>query len=193
MSSTMWRYFFTGDERISPIQVLILLQLRKQPMYGYEIIKSLRERFGDTWEPKTGTVYPALRSLETRGFVQTELKEEKEFYSLTEKGEEILKDAGALLEGGLEFAGKYYRLLPPLHRGRIMEKMIERFSRGHLPPFPPFFPLFPTNEFEDKETRIRNLKMIRKVTQKWLQAIDEEIKKLENENDGANKSENEEK
>jgi len=50
-----------------------------------------------------------------------------------------------------------------------------------MPPFPPFFPLFPPNDFEDKETRISNLKMIRKVTQKWLQTIDEEIKKLESE------------
>jgi DNA-binding PadR family transcriptional regulator len=185
----MWRDFLAGDERISPIQVLILLQLKKQPMYGYEILKSLRERFGDTWEPKTGTVYPALRSLETRGFVQTELKDEREFYSLTEKGEEILKDAGGLLEGGLEFAGKYYRFLPPLNRDQIMEKMIERFSLGYPPPFPLFFPPFPLNEFEDKETRMRNLKAIREVTQKWLQAINEEIKKLESEACKANKSE----
>jgi len=185
----MWRDFLTGNERISPIQVLILLQLRKQPMYGYEILKSLRERFGDTWEPKTGTVYPALRSLETRGLVQTELKGEKEFYSLTEKGQEILKDAGGLLEGSLEFAGKYYRFLPPLHRGRIVEKMMEKFSCGDMPPFPPFFPLFPPNDFEDKETRIRNLKMVRKVTQKWLQTIDEEIRKLESESGRESRSE----
>lgn len=148
-------------------------------MYGYEILKSLRKRFEDTWEPKTGTVYPALRSLKTRGFVQTELKEEKEFYSLTEKGKKILKDAGGLLEGSLEFAGKYYRFLPPFHRGRIIESMMEKLSSGHPPPFPPFFPLFPPNDFEDKEIRLRNLKMIRKVTQKYLQVIDEEIKNLD--------------
>jgi len=181
--------FFSKAERISPIQVLILLQLRKQPMYGYEILKSLREQFEDVWEPKTGTVYPALRSLETRGFVQTELKEEKEFYSLTEKGEEILKDAGRLLEGGLEFAGKYYRFLPPLHRGRIMERMMERLSHGQWPIFTPFFPPFPPNEFEDKETRIRHLKMIREITQRWLQTIDESIKKLEGEGGGESKTE----
>jgi len=58
-----------------------------------------------------------------------------------------------------------------------------------MPPFPPFFPLFPPNDFEDKETRISNLKMIRKVTQKWLQTIDEEIKKLESESGRESKSE----
>jgi hypothetical protein len=70
-----------------------------------------------------------------------------------------------------------------------MEKMRERFSLGYPPPFPLFFPPFPLNEFEDKETRMRNLKAIREVTQKWLQAINEEIKKLESEACKANKSE----
>lgn len=183
------RDFFTKAERTSPIQVLILLQLRKQPMYGYEILRSLKDRFGDVWEPKTGTVYPALRSLETRGFVQTELKGDKEVYSLTEKGEEILKDAGGLLEGGLEFAEKYYSFLPPLHRGRIREKIMERLSHGRWPLLPPFFLLFPPNEFEDKKTRTRKLKMIREIAQKWLKAINEEIEKLESERKGESKSE----
>ncbi|MEM2890441.1 MAG: PadR family transcriptional regulator [Candidatus Hadarchaeum sp.] len=180
--------FFVKAERISPVQFLILLQLRKQPMYGYEILKALREQFGDIWEPKTGTIYPALRRLETRGFVQTELKEEKEFYSLTERGRDILKDAGGLLEGDLEFAEKYYRILPPLHRGRIMEKMMERMAHGRWPIFPPFPPFHP-NMFEDKEAQIRSLKRIREAAQKWLQALDERIKELESEGGGEGKSE----
>ncbi len=182
----MWRDFISRDKRVSPVQILILLQLRKKSMYGYEILKSLREQFADIWEPKTGTVYPALRSLETRGFIQTELREEKEFYSLTEKGEEIMKDAERLFEGDLEFAGKYFRLLSPLHRGRIMEKMMERFSSGHLPQFLPLFLLSSPNGVQDKEIRLRNLKMIRKVTEKGLHVIDEAIKKLESETSGKN-------
>lgn len=186
MGSTMFRScFFVGAERISPVQFLILLQLRKQPMYGYEILKALREQFGDIWEPKTGTVYPALRRLETRGFVQTELKEDKEFYSLTEKGKETLKDAGGLLEGDLEFAEKYYRFLPPLHRHRIMEKMMEKLSHGRWPILLPFHP----NNFEDRKTHIGHLKIVRKAAQKWLQAIDKRIKELESEGDGESKSE----
>ena len=191
MVSTMFRpCFFVKAERISPIQFLILLQLRKQPMYGYEILKALREQFGDIWEPKTGTIYPALRRLETRGFVQTELKEEKEFYSLTEKGKEILKDAGGLLEGDLEFAEKYYRFLPPPHRGRIMEKVMERMARGQWPVFPIGFPpFFHPNNFGDKETQIRNLKRIREIAQKGIQTIDERIKELESEGGEESKSE----
>lgn len=179
----MFRSGFFIREGISPIQFLILLQLRKQPMYGYEILKALREQFADIWEPKTGTIYPALRRLETRGFVQTKLKEDKEFYSLTEKGKEILKDAGVLLEESLEFAEKYYKSLTPLHRHRIMDKIVRRLSHGHLPILLPFHP----NNFEDKEIQIGHLKIIREATQKWLQDIDERIKKLEREDSGESK------
>jgi len=177
--------FFTRSERLSPVQLLILLQLRKQSMYGYEILKTLREQFGDIWEPKTGTIYPALRRLETRRFIQTELKEEKEFYSLTEKGKEMLKDAGGLLEGDLEFAEKYYRCLPPPHRGRIMRKMMERMSQGRWPLFVPFHP----NNFEDKKTQIMTLKMMREAAQKWLQALEERVRELENEASGESRDE----
>ncbi|UCH37013.1 MAG: helix-turn-helix transcriptional regulator [Candidatus Bathyarchaeota archaeon] len=189
----MWRNFIAGHERISPIQVLILLQLRKQPMYGYEILKSLRERFADTWEPKTGTVYPALRSLETRGFVQTQLKAEKEVYSLTDKGNEILEDVGGLLEGNLQFAGKFYRFLPHFHRERIIERMRKNLSSGRLPPFPPFFPLSSPNGVDDKGTRIRNLKMMREIGQKCLQIIEDEIRTLERTSDRDDESNDHEK
>ena len=186
MVSTMFRSgFFVKAERISPVQFLILLQLRKESMYGYEILKALREHFGDIWEPKTGTIYPALRRLEARDFVQTELKEDKEFYSLTEKGREILKGANGLLEGDLEFAEKYYRFLTPLHRGRILEKMMERLSHGHWPIVLPWH----INESEDREIQINHLKMMKELAQKWLQAINEEIKELESEGGGKNKSE----
>ena len=145
-------------------------------MYGYEILKALREQFGDVWEPKTGTIYPALRRLETRGFVQTELKEEKEFYSLTEKGKEILKDAGGLLEGDLEFAK--FPMFPLSPRGG-------RMPHGRWPIFLfGFPPPFHRHKFEDKETRIRQLKRMREAAQKWLQAIDERIKELESEGGG---------
>jgi len=68
--------------------------------------------------------------------------------------------------------------------------MIERFSQGHEPPFPPFFPIFPPNELDDKETRIKHLKMIREITQRWLQTIDGEINKLESQSGEPRRSEN---
>ena len=64
---------------VSPLQFLLLLQLNKGPKYGYEMLKFLRDEFQGVWDVKTGSVYPALRSLESRGFVETTMKEETEF------------------------------------------------------------------------------------------------------------------
>ena len=65
---------------VSPLQVLLLIQLDGGPRYGYEVLKSLKEEFEGIWEPKTGTVYPALKSLERKGYVETLEKEGSDFY-----------------------------------------------------------------------------------------------------------------
>jgi len=173
--------FFRGRGGISPVQFLILLQLKKQPKYGYEILKALRGQFGDVWEPKTGTIYPALRRLEVRGFVKTEVKDEKEFYSLTEKGERLLRDAGDFLESDLEFGDKYYkfvsRCIPPFLRGKLIEHIKEGLSRQDEWP-PVFFHLL-LNEITDEKTRLEILKRMREFLQTRLVFIDGRIKELE--------------
>ena len=35
----------------------MLVILRKGPMYGYEVLKVLREEFQGFWEPQTGAMY----------------------------------------------------------------------------------------------------------------------------------------
>jgi len=173
--------FFRGRGGISPVQFLILLQLKKQPKYGYEILKALREQFGDVWEPKTGTIYPALRRLEARGFVKTEVKDEKEFYSLTERGERLLGDAGEYLESDLEFADKYYsfvsRRIPPLLRAKLIERIKEGLSR--LDEWPPIFLPLLLNEIADEKAKLEILKKLREFARTRLILIDERIRELE--------------
>jgi len=163
------------------VQFLILLQLKKQPKYGYEILKALREQFGDVWEPKTGTIYPALRRLEARGFVRTEVKDEKDFYSLTERGERLLRDAGEYLESDLEFADKYYsfvsRRIPPLLRAKLIERTKEGLSR--LDEWPPIFLPLILNEIADEKGKLEILKKLREFARTRLILIDERIKELE--------------
>ena len=175
--------FFRGRGGISPVQFLILLQLKKQSKYGYEILKALRKQFGDVWEPKTGTIYPALRRLEARGFVRTEVKDEKEFYSLTEKGEGLLKDAGEYLESDLEFADKYYkfvsRRIPPFLRAKLIEHIKERLSQQDE--WPPIFLHLLLNEIADEKAKLEILKRLREFLQTRLVFIDERIKELEGE------------
>jgi len=49
--------------RISPSQLIMLVKLADRPMYGYELLKALREDYQGVWDPQTGAVYPALRRL----------------------------------------------------------------------------------------------------------------------------------
>ena len=57
--------------RMSPLQIMLLIQLEASPKYGYEMLKSIKQAFEGIWEPRTGTIYPALKSLERRALVET--------------------------------------------------------------------------------------------------------------------------
>jgi DNA-binding PadR family transcriptional regulator len=94
---------------VSPLQFLVLLQLNEGPKYGYEMLKALKEEFDGVWEPKTGAFYPALKSLEARGFVEIELRDETEFYNLTENGKMLLERLGERIERDHKFADRYFR------------------------------------------------------------------------------------
>jgi len=92
---------------VSPLQVLLLIQLDAGPKYGYEMVKQLKDSFQGTWEPKTGTIYPALKSLERRGYVAVNKVEGKDYYQLTEKGQRVFDTILQHLESSLDFSIKY--------------------------------------------------------------------------------------
>ncbi|PDM27058.1 hypothetical protein CP083_00650 [Candidatus Bathyarchaeota archaeon B24-2] len=180
--STMFRAnLFRRIKGISPIQFLILLQLNEEPKYGYEILKTLREQFRGIWEPKTGTIYPALRRLEERGFVATEHRGDKDFYSLTDKGSLLLRGLLERLEQDICFADKYYsfvfRSLPASLKARLFIKWIERKVADRIP-WPPLLHVL-LDKVEDKDLKLRLLKVIRRILQDRLNFIEEEIRKIE--------------
>lgn len=74
------------------MQFSILITLREGSMYGYSILKSLRERFQGAWEPRTGALYPALQRLQEHGLVETETIDGHEHYRLTTEGDEWLRE-----------------------------------------------------------------------------------------------------
>ncbi len=68
-----------------------LLVLSERPMHGYEVIAELEERSGGAWRPSPGSIYPALKRLEMKGFIDaTEDSDGKRTFSLTEDGVECL-------------------------------------------------------------------------------------------------------
>ncbi|OPY33104.1 MAG: lineage-specific thermal regulator protein [Methanomassiliicoccales archaeon PtaU1.Bin124] len=105
------RHYQYKGNRISPPQFLMLVVLRKGPMYGYEVLKALREEFQDFWEPQTGTVYPALKRLEEQGLISTELQDGKEYYSLTEDGRLWMVANLEPVLGEAQFMGRYFTFL----------------------------------------------------------------------------------
>lgn len=76
------------------INYLIMKSMEKEPSYGYEIIKNLKDKSNDHWDPSYGTVYGALNRMENNGYIERAEKEEEDrkYYQLTEKGEEELKE-----------------------------------------------------------------------------------------------------
>ncbi len=96
---------------ISPLQVLLLTQMEQGPKYGYEMLVQLKTMFEGTWVPKTGTVYPALRSLEKKGYVETKDIDGKDFYYITEKGQGIFELIMTHVIESVEFGVKYISVI----------------------------------------------------------------------------------
>lgn len=77
--------------------ILILSILKREPMYGYQIIKELEQSSGGVFNLKEGTLYPILHSLEYDDLVESfweesESKRKRKYYRLTTKGTNMLEE-----------------------------------------------------------------------------------------------------
>lgn len=68
------------------LRLYLLALLEESPKHGYDIIRALSERFGGTYSPSAGTVYPRLAKLEDEGLVATSSDGRRTMYSITEPG-----------------------------------------------------------------------------------------------------------
>ena len=80
------------------VQLLLLALLVKEEKYGLEITKELKELTDGHFDLKEGTLYPALRRLEQRGFVESHWVEKesgmpRKYYKLTGRGRTAFKEA----------------------------------------------------------------------------------------------------
>jgi len=82
------RLFEQGD-----LKYVILRLLEEKPRHGYEIIKDLESRFGGSYAPSPGTVYPTLTMLEDLGFARVVPEEGgKKIYEITDEGRKYLAE-----------------------------------------------------------------------------------------------------
>ena len=114
---------------VSPLQFLVLLQLNNGSKYGYEMLKFIRDEFEGVWDLKTGSFYPAIKTMEARGFVETELKGETEYYNLTQKGKILIDTFGEHIEMGSRFTNRYLRAMVKLLPQNLKAKALESFRR----------------------------------------------------------------
>ncbi|MDR7083018.1 DNA-binding PadR family transcriptional regulator [Arthrobacter ginsengisoli] len=68
------------------LRLYLLALLESGPKHGYELIKALSERFGGTYSPSAGTIYPRLGKLEEEGLVATHTEGRRTYYSITPAG-----------------------------------------------------------------------------------------------------------
>ncbi|TQJ41478.1 DNA-binding PadR family transcriptional regulator [Arthrobacter sp. SLBN-112] len=68
------------------LRLYLLALLEGGPKHGYQLIKALKDRFGGTYSPSAGTIYPRLGKLEEDGLVATERAGRRTNYRITADG-----------------------------------------------------------------------------------------------------------
>ena len=77
------------------IDILLLSLVSKKEMYGYEMVKKLKESSDELYSMSEGTLYPALKRLEKNEWVtsywsETDKGSRRKYYRITDKGNEEL-------------------------------------------------------------------------------------------------------
>jgi DNA-binding PadR family transcriptional regulator len=83
----------------------VLHSISVKPMHGYEILQDIDSKTHGAWRPGVGSVYPVLKTLLSRGYLKVEEpgdSETKRVYSITEKGQDMIKRHGDVFAGSLQ-------------------------------------------------------------------------------------------
>ena len=89
-------------------ELLLLRLLNEREMYGYELVRSIKESTGEAISLGEGVIYPVLHSLERNGALTATRKQvggrTRVYYSVTRKGRERLgrlQDEWHRVSGGI--------------------------------------------------------------------------------------------
>jgi DNA-binding PadR family transcriptional regulator len=80
------------------LYLLSLLAASDTGMHGYELIQALGDRFGGTYVPSAGTIYPRLAKLEEEGLVSKVADGRKTVYAITDAGRAELESRESELD-----------------------------------------------------------------------------------------------
>ncbi len=90
----MRRVFDQGD-----LRYVLLRLIAESPRHGYELIKAIEEKFGGTYSPSPGVIYPTLTLLEELGYIRPESTEgTRKQYVVTPEGTAFLAANQAVVD-----------------------------------------------------------------------------------------------
>lgn len=97
------------------LRLLVLALIAQAPAHGYELIKTIEDRFGGAYTPSPGVIYPTLAWLEDMGYASVAAEGGRKSYAITDEGQAFLdanRDAAdALFRRGGEGGGRGGRSL----------------------------------------------------------------------------------
>jgi DNA-binding PadR family transcriptional regulator len=74
------------------LRLYLLGLLAERPMHGYELIQELSDRFGGTYAPSAGTVYPRLARLQEEGLVVARTDGRRTVHEITDAGRALVAE-----------------------------------------------------------------------------------------------------
>jgi DNA-binding PadR family transcriptional regulator len=109
------------------LRLLLLAMIAERPRHGYELIKAIEERFGGSYTPSPGVIYPTLAWLDDMGYAAIEVEEgSRKRYRITAEGEAFLVANRAAADDLLSrpgLAGASGRAAMPASVVRAMENL----------------------------------------------------------------------
>jgi DNA-binding PadR family transcriptional regulator len=81
------------------MRLYLLSLLDEHPRHGYELIQALEQRFGGTYVPSAGTIYPRLAKLVDDGLIAKREDGRRSVYDITDAGRDELRSRAGELDG----------------------------------------------------------------------------------------------
>lgn len=105
------------------LRLYLLVLLAESPKHGYEVMQALERRFGGTYQPSAGTIYPRLARLEEEGLVEKHADGRRTQYVITDAGRAHLAERQGELDALETEIGDSVRRLADEVRGGVRDAM----------------------------------------------------------------------
>jgi DNA-binding PadR family transcriptional regulator len=73
------------------LRLLVLALIAQAPAHGYELIRTIEDRFGGAYTPSPGVIYPTLSWLADMGYASVERDGGRKSYAITDEGRSFLE------------------------------------------------------------------------------------------------------